>query len=326
MKRRGFTLIELLVVIAIIGVLVALLLPAIQQAREAARRSQCQNNLKQLGLAMHNYLEARGVLPPMAINPGSAYSDTTTTTNGNITFALNHTGYQMLLPYLEAEGVYEAFNFNHASGSALHGTQTAATYLGNPAVNTTAALGRVAAFICPSETGAADGSYSNSAASGAYGGMNKQRTSYGFVSVAYELTSCCFPNQTYGMTGVTGFNWGARIGEIVDGTSKTFFLGESRMDKSSVSYGPYWNTYVHTNVPSFYIDGTFGINQPYYASGVTYGGGYAWRFGSRHAGGAHFLLGDGAVSFVSDNTDRRVLLAYTTKAGSETRADLNSSQ
>src|SRR5262245_7826979 len=113
--RFGFTLIELLVVIAIIAVLVALLLPAVQQAREAARRSQCKNNLKQMGLALHNYHEVNNVLPPSTINPGSVYAANAGVTAGMVR---NTTGYLLMLPYLEQTPLYNMVNFNLATDIA----------------------------------------------------------------------------------------------------------------------------------------------------------------------------------------------------------------
>jgi prepilin-type N-terminal cleavage/methylation domain-containing protein/prepilin-type processing-associated H-X9-DG protein len=130
--RRGFTLIELLVVIAIIGVLVSLLLPAVQSAREAARRAQCTNNLKQIGLAMHNYHSAVGSFP-MAMT--TAYSDIGVQTNWG-TFGAQ----ALLLPYLEQGPLYNAINF---SWNLWQGQGTI--------VNRTAWVARISAYECPSD-------------------------------------------------------------------------------------------------------------------------------------------------------------------------------
>jgi len=114
-RRKGFTLIELLVVIAIIAILIALLLPAVQQAREAARRSTCKNNLKQIGLAMHNYHSTHSLFPPGAIAPGASCDAVTGPAPGRI---LNHTAYQMILPYLEQTALYNSYNFSLPSGKS----------------------------------------------------------------------------------------------------------------------------------------------------------------------------------------------------------------
>jgi prepilin-type N-terminal cleavage/methylation domain-containing protein/prepilin-type processing-associated H-X9-DG protein len=125
MRRRGFTLIELLVVIAIIGVLIALLLPAVQSAREAARRSQCTNNLKQLGLAMQGYIDAQGALPPT-----SASGFPTGVSMNDFSMKVR------ILPFMEQTIVYDAFNQSMVYNAAQNGTVTST---------------RVSAFLCPSD-------------------------------------------------------------------------------------------------------------------------------------------------------------------------------
>src|SRR5690349_412792 len=107
-RRSGFTLIELLVVIAIIAILIALLLPAVQQAREAARRTQCKNNVKQLGLALHNYHDTFGVFPYAVANQGYSAA------GANVT---NHKGFLGLLPYFDQANLFNQFNFNWATGT-----------------------------------------------------------------------------------------------------------------------------------------------------------------------------------------------------------------
>src|SRR3954469_9382671 len=104
-RRLAFTLVELLVVIAIIGILVALLLPAVQSAREAARRMQCQNNVKQLGLALHNYHDVHKIFPPSSIWP--VESEIEKKNNGN----LGANWVIMVLPYMEQQNLYNSFNF-----------------------------------------------------------------------------------------------------------------------------------------------------------------------------------------------------------------------
>jgi prepilin-type N-terminal cleavage/methylation domain-containing protein len=135
---RGFTLIELLVVIAIIAILIALLLPAVQQAREAARRTQCKNNLHQLGLALHNYHDSFNTFPPNGV------AGTTEDVGGRYLQSwLAWSGLSMLLPYVDQQPIYDRINWNYRWDSNVAGTQ-----------NNTMARVRVMEFVCPSDPGA----------------------------------------------------------------------------------------------------------------------------------------------------------------------------
>jgi len=159
-KRRAFTLIELLVVIAIIAILIALLLPAVQQAREAARRTQCRNHLKQIGLALHNYHDTHLTFP------ASVYSSGRSPSGGLVT---NVTGWIMLLPFLDQAPLYNQFDFNHATGtydgggncpdSSLFpvsgGTPTKSLAGTDAGITANVALGStiIPVFFCPSDPG-----------------------------------------------------------------------------------------------------------------------------------------------------------------------------
>jgi len=148
---QGFTLVELLVVIAIIGILIALLLPAVQAAREAARRSQCVNNLKQIGLAAQNYHDTHRVFPPAGLNYGALGAVPTVMPN-NI---MNTSGFVLMLPFLEQQPLYSRYNQNaSASDSIYNGAKAGSTIAGTPTGgNDAIAATQLPAFLCPSDDG-----------------------------------------------------------------------------------------------------------------------------------------------------------------------------
>lgn len=215
---HGFTLIELLVVIAIIAVLIALLLPAVQAAREAARRAQCTNNLKQLGLAMHNYHSTHACFPPGGSNVMGA-------NKYNISWG-NWSALAMMLPYLEQTAVYSACNFNLPN----QGYDTDNGIDGN--INSTGTATTVNAFLCPSSP----------RFPGTYYGKPNPNTNY-FTSVGSSFNE--FGGDPAGVawnsTGPNGQTTYARpngvfqvfgnpisIADVTDGTSNTIALGEWR--------------------------------------------------------------------------------------------------
>jgi prepilin-type N-terminal cleavage/methylation domain-containing protein len=317
MSRRrsssGFTLIELLVVIAIIAILIALLLPAVQQAREAARRTQCRNNLKQFGLAIHNYHDAHSILPPATINPGAANCDNFLAAGQPI---MNHTGYQMILPYLDQAPLYNKINFSLPSGTARHTTNCTRT-VGTTWPNFPALDVPIPAFVCPSDD--LFNSPRTATAAGVYSLNLAHRTSYGFISAAIEQATIgtwaqTYRNLTSPLKSAWWHNGAARIGDVKDGTSNTSLLMETPLRKESASYGPFWNQYAHT----MYIVPSRGINIPN-APPAPYV--YAWAVGSAHTGGAHSLMGDGAVRFLSSNTDMGIVNALVSIGNNEVVGD-----
>jgi prepilin-type N-terminal cleavage/methylation domain-containing protein len=191
-RRRAFTLIELLVVIAIIGVLVALLLPAIQQAREAARRGQCQNNLKQIGLALLNYADANRVFPPSAVvgYQGTAFYWQGWSIHGRI------------LPFLESGDKYDGFNFEATSGGVENSTS----------INR---LGAV--FLCPSDPKGFDRRVSKGYDNTNYGFNRGDWYVWGGMDAAKpKPVSPFYPNSS------------VKEGSVSDGMSKTLLAAEVR--------------------------------------------------------------------------------------------------
>ena len=189
MRVRGFTLIELLVVIAIIAVLIALLLPAVQQAREAARRTQCRNNLHQIALALHNYHDTHSVFPPGYINQESGYG---------------WSWAAMILPFVDEVAVYNACNFSIVScGSS---GMVSSGY----AANETANSSRLAQFWCPTD--------SNPQYESHYGGL--------YRSCYAACMGACAANSRDCQDGLMFTNSRVRVRDVRDGTSQTIAAGE----------------------------------------------------------------------------------------------------
>lgn len=312
-RRRGFTLIELLVVIAIIAILVAMLLPAVQQVREAARKSQCQDHLHNLGIAIHNYESSHMQFPPPTINPGAANCDTFVpggqASGDNIR---NHTGYMLLLPYLEQKPIYDLIDFSRPTGPAAHSTGCSGP--GAAVWQLQATDNEIDIFRCPS-----DPAYDTPRTNGnsTYRYNRAHRVSYGFVS--YNVEQSTGMNKTYrGLTG-TPFNtrsawWhngGAKMAEITDGSSNTMLMIETHLRKTSAHYGPFWSHYAHT----MYITPTRGINLPHPGDALKRS--YAWSAGSKHPGGAQAVLGDDKVAFLSENIDISIVRGLVTVGNNE---------
>jgi len=315
-KSRAFTLIELLVVIAIIAILIALLLPAVQQAREAARRTQCRNNLKQIGLAMHNYHDNfKQFGPTIWHSPWSdppeigGVDDWTNGTKGSWMVRI--------LPYIDQAPLHNAMNFNGMGPGPCPNCNLEAQPLGGTGKLIRGTV--IEAFICPTDRSPklnrddpnwAKSSYSISAGNARMNtqpdcGRNDLGDSFS-LGVAHHADG----DRQHHASGIaTRCNWAASIRDIGDGTSNTIMAGEVVAECADHQ----WAGWLHFN--NNWATTTAPINWPVHCQSrprVTEripgchdwdDWGYSQGFKSDHTGGAHIVLCDGAVRFISNNID-----------------------
>lgn len=300
-SHRGFTLIELLVVIAIIAVLIAILLPAVQQAREAARRSSCRNNLKQLGLALHNYAGSYGQFPLGMIGK-DPFTDRRV--SRRTPFVV------MILPFLGEGTLFSQWNHEEDFADQLRSFPT-----------------RLEVYQCPS-----DQSLTMAASGGAGQNVGDHKGNYGLNWGIHE-----YAEQSPGLPPESRFapfhiSYGASLRDIADGTSSTFAMLEIIQAPSEIGHrtdrrGRIWNTAsCASQVSNRYTPNSVSrdrgvcVDRP--LNGLPCqrdrGDGNDFMISrSRHFGGVHALLCDGAVRFASDSIDLNVLQALSSSCGNE---------
>ena len=318
--RSGFTLVELLVVIAIIGILVGLLLPAVQAAREAARRMQCTNNLKQLTLAMHNYESTFKKFPPA----GRGYGMPSNAPRNNA--ILNSNGLVSLLPYAEQSSLYNQFNHSQAFSNHKNpspGSNTGVV-VGNAATNGNGLLAQqdLPMFICPSDNNPAKGRLRGPVHYGPGGTLEGSATNYDFI-VHYDD----FGNQNNWESGagsglnrrMFGQHSDTTTGMITDGMSNTFAFGETtKFHVNGAAFAWAYRGWVMVGVDPY------GANRGALQGGINVwhqpwihptwqsppfipiaGRARSWwcAAASLHTGGAHFSMADGSVHFISQTAD-----------------------
>lgn len=292
----GFTLIELLVVIAIIAILIALLLPAVQQAREAARRTQCKNHLKQVGLAIHNYESTYSRLP-------SGGQGTTFTATGPVTTFGPHSLFSQILPMLDQSNTYSRFDFNFAYNGSLGNIATAQQV--------------IPAFICPSNAW-----------------RSSPTDQQGFGATDYAASyyvdldpSTGIGNRNLRKEGALTRDW-TRMSDVTDGLSSTLFVVEDSGRDERMQPGHVYTDPVDGQRRRFWRwaepDNALGISKGINNNKAPQGGPAAclWTVNncgpfeeifSFHTGGAQVLFGDGSARFLSESLDLTVLRGLATR-------------
>src|SRR5262245_47443356 len=304
-SRPAFTLIELLVVIAIIGILIGMLLPAVQKVREAAANSKCKNNLKQLGLAVHNYAESNGRIPPNMDPNTFGYGDDGRSWSWLASmfahFEQGNLQNQIAGTPLVVGSITNPFPFQFQERAVQHSTQ-------------------VQVLLCPSDssstsprTDRANGSTGSGCGNTNYKGVSGSNWAWG----TYTNTGPSGNNN--GLDAGDGFFYRSdcfrklKLEQVSDGLSNTFMIGEDLPDKNQHCGWPranYANGTCSIPLNNALIAGQPGFNNPGDWPNV-------YSFRSRHSGGANFCIGDGTVRFVSQSVDINVYRAMATVKGGE---------
>lgn len=298
--RRAFTLIELLVVIAIIAILVALLLPAVQQAREAARRSQCKANLKQIGIAMHNYHDVHGRFPYGYYHSNSYHG--------------RDTWMQQLMPYYDQAPAYDAY-----SSSNVRWVMDTPKEIKDL---------KIPVLMCPSDPSA-----------GGFGGGGGARAGGNGFQGNYVLCAgnTLMTRNSTTLNGIACQNSSIKFKDVTDGTSVTLMAGESILRGGNTGgwggAGGYWGGANHGayGFTSLETPNTTVADQVYSCKSTTWPGapctsilgGSALRNFTRsyHVGGTHVAMVDGATRFISENISVDVWRAAGSRAGDEVFSD-----
>lgn len=295
MKRRAFTLVELLVVIAIIGVLVALLLPAVQAAREAARRTQCRNNLKQIVLSLHNYHDTYQVLP-------ICYPHTP----ANVGNARRWNWIPMALPFMEDSGMHQQMDFTVASwqGPNLQFIQRHHPKYLCPSNPHGKVLREEEFFAAPTyaisqaDYAACIGDYKNATGTG-------QSPDYGNLVT---------PEPVRGMIG--RWTWSAKFKDCTDGLSNTFLIGEC-IGAWCICQNWGCQSFGTTAHPINFRNDSFGSNQSVWPTQANPRWDESIGFRSLHPGGCHFGYSDGSIDFLNQSIDGVVYRALASREGGE---------
>lgn len=286
-RPRAFTLIELLVVIAIIAILIALLLPAVQQAREAARRTQCKNNLKQLGLAMHNYHDVYNCFP-IGHQAVGHFDGTTTDNVGGTGFAWSYS----LLPFMESGNLFARFN----STVPISNSGFPASVSNAAAAATDQSWAR-----CPSDVRLSKANTGNAGVPGAI--RPHATTSYKATSASFSIVGAASAARVNGMFNRDSSHRPRRMADVTDGTSNAVMLAEQ--DDSNTALARLYGSvsanlgWVNGDTNRFLVHGQFAINVRSWPDDPA--NGPARTVTSRHTGGAQFCLVDGSVRFLSEN-------------------------